>query len=91
MSVHFLPRTVQLGYAPTDRRAIEEQIEMLIELLDQVDGDPDEEPDHEDYDACDLGEPLGHFSMLPRYGIDQSRGPTNSAAVLAHHMRMTDS
>jgi hypothetical protein len=72
-----LPRTIYLGIMPGDRKAIEAQIEALIEALDQIDGDPDLEPDYEDYDITDLGEPDLFLPTLPRYGMDQSRGPTN--------------
>ncbi|QCI92905.1 hypothetical protein [Novosphingobium sp. EMRT-2] len=74
---HFLPRTIYLGVMPTDREAIEQQIEALIEMLDHIDGDPDMEPDHEDYDACDAGEHIQLLPILPRYGEDQSEGPIN--------------
>jgi hypothetical protein len=73
----FLPRTIHLGPMPTDRKAIEAQIEALIDILDQIDGDADLEPDHESYDACDLGEPDLFLPILPLYGVDQSRGMTN--------------
>lgn len=62
-------------FFPTNRQAIEDQIERLIGLLDEIDGDPDMEPDHEDYDACDLGEPQTYEDELPVYAIDQSLGP----------------
>lgn len=80
-STAFLPRTIHLGVMPTDRKAIEAQIEALIDMLDLIDGDPDLEPDYEDYDACDRGEPLQHVKDLPRYGIDQSKGPINCMEV----------
>lgn len=73
----FLPRTITLGLAPIDRKAIERQIEALIDLLDRIDGDPDMEPDHEDFDDTDMGEPQNWMKTLPIYGIDQSEGPLN--------------
>jgi len=65
---------------PTDRQAIEQQIELLIGILDEIDGDPDLEPDHEDYDACDLGEPQTYDDEPPVYEIDQSLGPIGAPA-----------
>lgn len=76
-STGHLPRTIHLGMMPTDRRAIEAQIEVLIDMLDQIDGDPDQEPDYEDHDDCDLGEPNRMLPTRPRYGVDQRPGPTN--------------
>lgn len=85
-STAFLPRTIHLGVMPTDRKAIEAQIEALIDMLDLIDGDPDLEPDYEDYDPCDLGEPDQHLETLPQYGEDQSAGPTNFDAAYEAHM-----
>ena len=81
----FLPRTITLGISGRSRHEIEQEIEFLIGLLDHVDGDADLEPDHEDYDACDLGEPDMCMKMPPRYGINQSRGPTNRNEAWAEH------
>ncbi|WP_288804621.1 hypothetical protein [uncultured Novosphingobium sp.] len=86
-STAFLPRTIHLGLTAMDRRAIEAQIESLIELLDQFDGDPDLEPEHEDYDACDAGEPANFVEMLPVYGLDQSKGPLNEREAIEDHQR----
>lgn len=80
-STDFLPRTITIGLPGRDRLAIERQIEMLIDLLDSFDGDADLEPDHEDYDACDLGEPVLTSDILPAYGEDQSTGPLNAREV----------
>lgn len=84
-STAFLPRTIHLGLTAMDRKAIEQQIETLIELLDQFDGDADFEPDHENYDACDLGEPQGYLDTLPRYSLDQTKGPINECGAFKAH------
>ena len=104
MSMHFpIPTALALPLPPMRRRAIEDQIELLIALLDASDGDPDWEEDCED--RCRAGEDdaaifshevMGYdhflpdenaeeddaagddfYRLLPRYGVDQSRGPLN--------------
>lgn len=77
----FLPRTITLGVSILSRKAIEAEIERLIDLLDTIDGDADLEPDHEDFDECDPGEMVEYMSIKPKYGKDQSRGPTNRRAA----------
>lgn len=75
MSMHFpMPLTLALPLPPMNRRAIEDQIELLIALLDATDGDPDLEEDCED--RCSAGEDdaalfsqgwmgYDHFHFLP--------------------------
>lgn len=76
--------SVKVPLSRHDRRAIEHTIAALIETLDELDGDPDTEEDDADQCATDLGEGNGDIMMptMPRYGIDQSRGPYNWRAGL---------
>lgn len=81
---------VHTRFMPPHRRvAIEAEIEahlqrvtLLIARLDRADGDCDLEDDDPAGDSLDKGEGEGHFGQglyttLPRYGLDQSTGPTN--------------
>lgn len=65
------------------RRSVTKTIEAMIELLDLLDGDPDlEDDDPAGGAADDLGEPeLSKGLPLPRWGIDQRRGPLNEEEV----------
>lgn len=73
-------RTLPFPLPPMDRHAIEEQIECLIALLDDIDGDADIEDD-------ELGDVNTRYSIIPRYGVDQTQRPINEEeareAVLA--------
>lgn len=89
MNMHS-PEGIRFTRTPFMRRAIEDQIEKLIAILDAFDGDPDMEPDHEDYDACDPGEPDCTHPEHPVYGIDQSKGPTNAASVFGEFARSVE-
>ena len=85
---------------PHRRMAIEGEIDtllhratLLIARLDRAD-EPfmDSEDDDPAGDPLDKGEGEGHFgqglyAVLPRYGIDQSRGPINEAAAYRAYQR----
>lgn len=69
-----------------NREQIEDEIERLLALLDADDGDPDLEPE-EDCGADDLGEGLELYRTLPRYDLDQTKGPINEREAIRQHYR----
>ena len=84
MSAHFIappPAAVSRVLANFDRAQLEGFIAIAIDLLDFADGDPDLEDD----DAHEEDDPPGSryriATTLPRYGVDQSRGPINYGEV----------
>ncbi len=69
MSIYFpLPVASLLPWPPANRRAIEDQIELLIAMLDAVDGDPDKEDDNED--CCAAWDDCAHMFSHGRLGYD---------------------
>lgn len=69
MSMHFiLPVPSLLPLPPAKRRAIENQIELLIGLLDAADGDADLEDDDED--CCAAWDDGARMFSLGRIGYD---------------------
>ena len=76
-----LELVMKLG-RPSAAAIIGEQIEALIATLDRLDGDADlEEDDPPGGDPIDLGE-AETGRLMPTYGIDQGRGPTNFRSAL---------
>lgn len=77
-STLFDHRTMTLPLSRTQRLEMEQAIEAAIALLDRADGDPDleEEPDA-------FGELCNYHPVRPQYAVDQTRGPTNRAAIRA--------
>jgi hypothetical protein len=74
--------------ARINRRAIADAIERLVSILDEIDGDPDIEEDDWPGDPLDQGELDGTRGvMLPRYDIDQTKGPINEAEAVREHRR----
>ena len=69
MSMHFpVPLALPLPLLPMNRRAIEDQIELLIALLDATDGDPESEDDNED--CCPAWDDDARMCSLGRIGYD---------------------
>ena len=82
---------VHAKFSLSNRAEIEAEIERLIGLLDTADGDCDLEPEHDFCLAGDDGcaeiwrngerlwgaETDQTLTVVPLYGIDQSRGPVN--------------
>lgn len=67
MSMHF-PMPTALPLPPMSRRAIEDQIELLIAMLDATDGDPESEDDNED--CCPGWDDDARMFSLGRIGYD---------------------
>lgn len=68
-----------------------DMIEHLIAQLDGLTGDPDLEDDDPAGDPLDIGEAPADtevLAMLPRYGLDQSRGPINERPAYEQHLRL---
>lgn len=70
------------------RRQIETAIERLIALLDTFDGDcdiEDDDPQGQADEDCVNMAIQGHtddwVELLPKYGDDQTKGPTNSVSA----------
>lgn len=68
-------------------RELGDMVEALIAQMDMLAGDCDMEDDDPDHGADDMGEQQTLDWAFPRYGVDQTREPSNLDAIAQEEIR----